>query len=246
LVDQGRSISEVAKLPREQLLAAAGGASASRPGLQSPAPTSFLDAAINAMAAFDAGQLERLILRASGMGTLPSMETCETVLMPLLGEIGDRWKKGSLDVAAEHFGTAIIRRHMHALVQSESRRNAGAPAVVCASPEGDWHEGGLLAFALRAAVLGWDIIYLGPNTPLNDVVATADRRDAKAIALSFTIPGTRASRRALVDKLASWRRRQPGRTVWLGGKGAVSHRQEMERDGLQVLVHARDSAQRPP
>jgi MerR family transcriptional regulator, light-induced transcriptional regulator len=142
--------------------------------------------------AFDSEQVERLLLCASGMGALSSMETCETVLIPLLAEIGDRWEKRTLDVAAEHFGTAIIRRHLHALLQNEAHRNIGAPAMVCASPEGDWHEGGLLAFALRAAVLGWEVFYLGPHTPLGDVVATADRRDAKAIALSLTIPGARA------------------------------------------------------
>jgi methanogenic corrinoid protein MtbC1 len=166
--------------------------------------------------------------------------------MPLLAEIGDRWEEGTLDVAAEHFGTSIIRRHLHALVQSESHRNAGAPAIVCAGPEGDWHEGGLLVFALRAAVLGWDVVYLGPHTPLSDVVATADRRGAKAIALSLTIPGARTSRRSLVDKLADWRRCQPGRAVWLGGRGAMGHRQEIERDGLQVVENARDFAQMPP
>jgi DNA-binding transcriptional MerR regulator/methylmalonyl-CoA mutase cobalamin-binding subunit len=246
LVDQGRSISEVARLPREQLLAAASRLSPPPPPSASTAPRSFLDAALSTMMAFDSEPLERLLLRASGMGTLSSMETCETVLVPLLAEIGDRWEKGTLDVAAEHFGTAIIRRHLHALVQSEAHRNTGAPAMVCASPEGDWHEGGLLVFTLRAAVLGWDIVYLGSHTPLSDVVATADRRDAKAIALSLTIPGARASRRTLVDGLAQWRRRQPGRAVWLGGKGAVAHRRELERDGLQVLENARDFAQKPP
>jgi MerR family transcriptional regulator, light-induced transcriptional regulator len=246
LVDEGRSISEVAKLSREELRAAAARAAAPRPVMAAIAPGAFLDAAISAIAAFDADQLERLLLRAGGMGTLSSMETCETVLMPLLTEIGERWQKGELDVAAEHFGTAVLRRHLHTMVQTEARRNLGAPAVVCASPEGDLHEGGLLAFALRAAVLGWGIVYLGPHTPLREVVATADRTGAQAIALSLTISAARAGRRALIDTLSRWRQARPGRAVWLGGKGAVDHRQELERAGLQVLEHARHFAQRPP
>ena len=246
LVDAGRSISEVAKLPREQLRAAAGRAAAPPQGVATTMPGSFVDAAIAAISAFDAEQLERLLLRAGGMGTLSSAENLETVLIPLLAEIGERWQQGTLGVAAEHFGTAILRRHMQALVQSEARRNAGAPAIVCAGLEGDLHEGGLLAFALRAAVLGWGIVYLGPNTPLHEVVATANRTGALAVGLSQTISGTRASRRAHIDTLARWRQGQPGRTVWLGGRGAVSHRPEFERAGLQTLEHARDFAQRPP
>jgi DNA-binding transcriptional MerR regulator/methylmalonyl-CoA mutase cobalamin-binding subunit len=246
LVDEGRSISEVAKLPREQLRAAAARAAAPRPVVAATTPGALIDAAIHAIAAFDAEQLERLLLRAGGMGTLSSMETSETVLLPLLLEIGERWEKGELDVAAEHFGTAILRRHLHTMVQTEARRNVGAPAIVCASPEGELHEGGLLAFALRAAVLGWGIVYLGPHTPLREVVATADRTGAQWIALSLSIPGARAGRRALIGTLAKWRQGQPGRAVWLGGKGAVAHRQELERAGLQVLEHAGDFAQPPP
>jgi DNA-binding transcriptional MerR regulator len=246
LVDQGRSISEVAKVPREQLRAAAGRTAEPNPGRAVTVNGSYLDAAISAIAKFDAEQVERLLLGASGMGMLSSMETCETVLMPLLAEIGDRWKKGALSIAAEHFGTAILRRHLYALVQSEARRNVGGPAIVCACPEGDWHEGGLLAFALRAAVLGWSIVYLGPHTPLRDVVVTADRRGFRAIALSLTISGARSSRRALLDTLAEWRSRQPGRAVWLGGRWALFHRREIERSGLRVLEHARDFAHIPP
>jgi methanogenic corrinoid protein MtbC1 len=246
LVDEGRSISEVAKLPRGQLRAAAARAAAPRPVMAATTPGAFLDAAIGAISAFDAEQLERLLLRAGGMGTLSSMETCETVLLPLLSEIGERWEKGQLGVAAEHFGTAILRRHLHTMVQTEARRNVGAHAIVCASPEGELHEGGLLAFALRAAVLGWGIVYLGPNTPLREVVATADRTGAQRIALSLTFSATRTGRRALIDTLAKWRQGQSGRVVWLGGKWAVAHRQEIERSGLKVLEHAGNLAQPPP
>ena len=246
MVDAGRSISEVARLPHARLRTAAGRATAPGLGPAPGVPGSFFDSAIVAISAFDAERLERLILRAGGMGTLSSLEVCDTVLMPLLAEIGNRWEQGRLEVAAEHFGSALVRRQLHGMVQAETRRNLGAPAVVCASPEGDWHEGGLLAFALRAAALGWGIVYLGPHTPLRDVVTTAGRRGAPAVALSLTIPGTPARRRAMIDGLSAWRRGGDGRSVWLGGRGALAHRRELERSGLRILEHARDFAATPP
>jgi methanogenic corrinoid protein MtbC1 len=199
-----------------------------------------------AIATFDSAQLESLILHATGMGALSSVEMCDRVLMPLLAEIGDRWEKGELDIAAEHFGSSIVRRHLHVLVQDESRRHAGAPAIVCACLEGDMHEGGLLGFALHAAVLGWAIVYLGANTPIEETISAAGRGTVAGIGLSVTREMKRQERRDLVERLAAWRNKRPGRVVWLGGSAARAHAQEFSAAGLEVLQDGRDLARGRP
>jgi MerR family transcriptional regulator, light-induced transcriptional regulator len=238
LVDEGRSISEVAQLPREQLRRAAGRVPAPEVLAAAPAGESFLDAAIAAIVAFDAQRLDSLILHATGMGALTSAETCDRVLLPLLAEIGERWEKGVLDVAVEHFGSSIVRRHLHALLQDEAKRSVGGPAMVCACPEGDLHEGGLLSFAVHAATQGWSPVYLGANTPVDQMVAAAEHADATAIALSMTVPSKRAERRALIDQLAAWRNKRPGRIVWLGGSAVAPHTSEFHNAGLECLAQA--------
>jgi DNA-binding transcriptional MerR regulator/methylmalonyl-CoA mutase cobalamin-binding subunit len=235
LVDEGRSISEVARLPHAQLRRAA----ARQPPARIDLPTeSWQEAALAAIAKFDGSTLERLLLNATAMGALPGAEVCDRVLMPLLVAIGDRWENGSLDVAAEHFGSSTIRRHLHALVEGETRRNVRAPAVVCACPEGDLHEGGLLGFAVHAAVLGWSIVYLGPNTPVADLIATADSTRATAIALSMTSPRPQADRRKLISRLAAWRSAHDRRRVWVGGRAAITHAKELARAQLEFLSDA--------
>ncbi|MGD0836894.1 MAG: MerR family transcriptional regulator [Polyangia bacterium] len=235
LVDEGRSISEVAQLPREQLRRAA----VRQPTAKREVPTeSWQQAALAAITTFDGPTLERLILSASGMGALSSTEICDRVLMPLLVAIGERWERGAASVAAEHFGSAIIRRHLHAMVETESRRSAGGPIVTCACPEGDLHEGGLLAFAIHAGALGWFAVYLGPNLPIADALGSADGANAAAIALSISSPRSPADRRKLVEQLASWKNRRSGRRVWIGGRGAAPHVKEIERAGLVFLSDA--------
>ena len=239
LVDEGRSISEVARLPREQLrqagdrLAAPAGLPGGTPLAASKAPGSFLASAIAAIVAFDAARLESLLLHATGLGALSSTAICDGVLLPLLREIGERWEKGSLEVAAEHFGSAIVRRHLHVLLQDEARRNAGGPAVVCACPEGELHEGGLLSFALHAATQGWLPVYLGANTPPGEITAAADHAQATAIALSMTVRSKRALRRALIERLATWKNKRPGRIVWIGGRAASPHIDELASAGIE-------------
>lgn len=235
LVDEGRSISEVAKLSHDELRRAA----ARQPVAKLQLPTeSWQQAALAAVATFDGVTLERLILNATGMGTLPSTDICDGVLAPLLVAIGERWEQGSLDVAAEHFGSTIVRRHMQALFETEARRNGGAPSVVCACPEGDLHEGGLLAFAIHAATSGWAVVYLGSNTPTADLIATADKTRAMAIALSMTSPRQTAERRKLMERLSVWRRKGGGRRVWIGGRAAEPHAKEIADSGLAFLPDA--------
>ncbi len=235
LVDEGRSISEVAKLSHDELRRAA----SRQPVAKLQLPTeSWQQAALAAVATYDGVTLERLILNATGMGTLPSTDICDGVLVPLLVAVGERWEQGSLDVAAEHFGSAIVRRHMQALFESEARRNAGAPIVVCACPEGELHEGGLLAFAIHAAASGWAVVYLGPNTPTADLVASADKTRATAIALSMTSPRQPAERRKLMERLSGWKRKGGGRSVWIGGRAAEPHAKEIADSGLGFLPDA--------
>jgi DNA-binding transcriptional MerR regulator len=236
LVDQGRSISEVARMPREELRAAGRTSEVSAP---IPAGASFLDAALDAIAAFDAARLESLILHATGMGVLSGTAICDNVLVPLLSAIGDRWEQGELEIAAEHFGSGIVRRHLHALLQDEARRNVGGPIIVCACPDGNWHEGGLLSFALHAAAQGWAPVYLGANTPLGDIILAAERKQALAIGISLTAPCRRTERRALVDGLAAWRSKRPGRIVWIGGREADAHTGDFVAAGLDYSNVAR-------
>ena len=241
MVDQGRSISEVSRLPREHLRRAAGSQPETPPGMATSA--SYLEAALAAVAAFDAARLEGLIVHATGMGLMSNTAICDDVLVPLLSAIGDRWEQGKLDVAAEHFGSSIVRRHLHVLLQDETRRNQGGPIIVCACPEGNWHEGGLLAFALHAAAQGWAPVYLGANTPVEEVVSAADNKQASAIAMSLGVPCKRAERRNLVDRLAAWRSKRPGRIVWIGGAEAAAHADELALAGIDYLSAARLPAQ---
>jgi len=247
LVDQGRSISEVARLSRAELkrIGSAGRATRSLP--PTPSSETFLDLGLKAIADLDGARLESLLLHASGMGAMSSVEVCDRLLMPLLTEIGDRWEKGELDIAAEHFGSGIVRRHLELLVQDESKRNAGAPIVVCACQEGDLHEGGLLAFALHAAVAGWAILYLGANTPVDDLVMAANRSEATAVAVASSQPQSRSGRRQLIEQIASWKGKLPGRAAWAGGRAAMAHAAEFTAAGIQVLADPRElPARRSP
>ena len=264
LTEQGRAISDVAKMPREELATAGvepavamqNSIQSMRPGAVDPVNvaevTSLEDVArvgvpdgplrdvLAAVAAFDAGGVEQALFRAMGYGSLPQNEVIDRVLIPVLRRIGDEWEAGRLSVAAEHFGSAIIRRKLVQMIERDLSHGHGGAPVVCACPAGEEHEGALLSFAVHAAREGLSVIYLGPNTPLADIVDVATRQRAPLIALSV-VRGPRgdAQWESLLKPFRCWVEAKPGRmTIW-GGNGANRAREQIEQAGMMVADHVK-------
>ncbi|MDX2020406.1 MAG: MerR family transcriptional regulator [Deltaproteobacteria bacterium] len=243
LVEGGQSIAEVAQRPREEIVAAAAGLPRSEVPLADIQPAAAtvdpfnlspaIEEAVTAISLFDQDRLEGALFRVMALGILPADEVCESFLLPLLKSIGDEWEAGRLSIAAEHFGSSIIRTKILRLIEHE-RAKAGAPVVVCACPAGEEHEGALLAFAVSASRSGMRVVYLGADTPADDIVRAAERTRATMVALSITRELTDPDVRVLVSALEPWRIGAPGRQVLIGGRGAEHCRSALEAAGLRV------------
>jgi methanogenic corrinoid protein MtbC1 len=163
-------------------------------------PSSYverIDRLLAAFGSFDQHTADDLL--SVPLQTLPAEEVCRNLLLPLLVEVGERWHRGELSVAAEHFGTTLVRNKLMSLL-GELRQTGRRFRVLCACPPGDLHEMGLLLFALEATIQGWDTIYLGANVPLIDLIQTAKKLRPTLVGLSFVMrqePGE--LRRLLTD-----------------------------------------------
>ena len=56
------------------------------------------------------------------------------------------------------------------------------------TPTGQLHELGALMVAALVSVDGWLPVYLGPNTPADEIVACAMQSGARTVSLSLTYP----------------------------------------------------------
>jgi DNA-binding transcriptional MerR regulator len=101
--------------------------------------------------------------------------TVETVLrevvLPYLHELGERWQRGEVSVAQEHFASALLRGRLAALARGWGR--GFGPLALLACAPGERHDLPLLAFGIVLHRTGWRIHYLGADTPLADLVRTA-------------------------------------------------------------------------
>jgi len=171
---------------------------------------------IDAFAAFDKQLAEELL--AAPLAMLPLATACEKLLVPLLREVGDRWHRGELSVAAEHFGSSFIRKKLSTLLDT-LRNGPAEKRVCCACPPGELHELGLLMFTLTAAAQGWEPIYLGPDLPIGDLASAVARTQPVLVGLSFVQRRDQPELSALLTEITE---AVAGRAVVLVGGSGVS------------------------
>jgi methanogenic corrinoid protein MtbC1 len=109
------------------------------------------------------------------------------VIQPAMYEIGARWADGLLTVGQEHLATAITQRVMamyYPLILPLPRHRG--PVIVAATP-GELHEIGPRMLADMLEIQGWNVYYVGANTPSASVLDLIERLQVQAVCLSTTL-----------------------------------------------------------
>jgi methanogenic corrinoid protein MtbC1 len=135
------------------------------------------------------------------------------VLTPALVEVGERWAAGAVTIAQEHLVSATVSAALLKLL-SDQRPDVHGTAVLACAP-GERHEIGLMMLAVTMRSDGWQVAYLGADTPCADAVALADRLDASALCFSAA---SEQSAQSLDRELAETSLRESLRVV-VGGRG---------------------------
>lgn len=191
----GHSISHIANLPVERLVdlvmadeAAAPPPSSSRTRqADDTLPTRpHLEACLAAVEQLNAHDLEEALLRARVGLSQPVF--LEQVIVPLMQNIGNLWRQGTLRVMHEHLASAVVRTILGGLLESITYVPPSAPTIVVTTPVGQLHEIGAIVVATIAAAEGWLVTYLGVNLPAEDIAAAVQQQHARAVALSLVHP----------------------------------------------------------
>ena len=113
------------------------------------------------------------------------------ILLPLLQEIGFRVYNNTLNVAQEHAISSIVRFHIGQFVyQNYERKRKKGTVATLATPEGEYHEFGILIASLLCIHHGINFYFLGANMP-----ALGFAEASKSLSSDILILGTtRASK----------------------------------------------------
>ena len=205
---------------RRALLAAAG--DALRRGERPAAPIEprlapLADATRYAKAAVSGRQAlaQRLMGEVLHAG-LTLTEASVRLIQPAMVEIGQLWQENRISVAQEHLATAIsqnvlARAYLQATFASPVGRQALFAGVV-----GNHHSLGLRMVADAFETIGWDVLYLGADVPIADLIRQVDHAAIDLVALSLALPSHLLVARQTVEYLrAELGSRCP--PIWVGG-----------------------------
>jgi MerR family transcriptional regulator, light-induced transcriptional regulator len=144
--------------------------------------------------------LERLYLDLINLNTAEAHKTIDLafslyhysdvfheILTRVLYRIGEEWEKGNITVSQEHFSSQLIMQRCSQFLRVLPIK-PHLPKVLSMCPEGEHHHMGLMLFSLFLQSKGMDTIYLGPNTPLQDLPLLIGMKNISIVAISTTDP----------------------------------------------------------
>jgi DNA-binding transcriptional MerR regulator len=189
----------------------------------------YLNGMLAAIIDFDEERLEELYNEA--LSLYPIGLVTRNLLTPLLIELGVRWEgEGDGAIAEEHFFAFYLRNKLGARYHHRHRGNRG-PLVLLAGLPGEYHEFGLLLFALAAHDSGYRLLPLGANMPLAELWDVARKKHCAAVVLSGAIePSKETLARGLPELVA----RSPV-PVLVGGLASVFACDAIGRAGAEAL-----------
>jgi methanogenic corrinoid protein MtbC1 len=143
---------------------------------------------LDALLARDSARARRTVEDALDAGA-PVPDLYLDLLEPALREVGHRWAMGALNVAEEHYATAVAGSILDGLGRRLARPpKDGRLAVVTGTPE-ELHALGARMVADFLETDGWEVLLLGPGAPARDVVALVDAEQPDMVALSTATAG---------------------------------------------------------
>lgn len=231
--DQGYNIGNIAGLPLAELQELVSDKPQIPESTTPPGPVTseqdYLEHCMQAILDFDAFRLETILLQASTALTQPQL--IDEVVMPILIRIGEMWRQGTIRIMHEHMTSAVLKTFLSNL-RNSYRPGLNAPIAIVTTPLGQVHELGALIAALVAAAQGWQVIYLGPNLPAEEITAAAVKKWAKAVLLSIVYPAEDPFLRQELEKLSML---LPERVkIIIGGRVAAHYQDISERISVWV------------
>jgi methanogenic corrinoid protein MtbC1 len=154
------------------------------------------------------------------------------VVLPLMRLVGEKWQNGTCTIAQEHMFSACMRNLLGGLVRLHRTANSSGK-VLLATPVDELHEFGILAAAMLAVARGFQITYLGPNLPADEILAATERCTSDIVALGIMKTNAKPVVRDEMARLASG---LPVLTeLWAGGTGAADELSGVDRTGAFIL-----------
>lgn len=166
------------------------------------------------------GRLYEELLRT---GRASMHDVFDEGLRELMRLVGEAWRDGRLRVGEEHLTSqsileALVRFRAHMPATSRGGRGSSpARRAVVGCMEGVQHQLGAMCARLSLEREGWDVLYLGPDVPVEEFAAVQRSREAGLVCVSFAGVGAMGEVRRCLRILGEFYRKTHPYSLVLGG-----------------------------
>jgi DNA-binding transcriptional MerR regulator len=156
-------------------------------------------------------------------------QAIDDVYMPLLRLVGEAWMAGQASITQEHYVSGWCREQLLAMFHALGAGPVDGPTVTCALPSDELHELGVLGIAIKLALRGWRVTWLGALLPIDELCTYVERERPRLLCVSL-IRGR--SEPEVLDYARELRRRAPESTLIALGGPAVATVEHFSNDSL--------------
>jgi methanogenic corrinoid protein MtbC1 len=125
------------------------------------------------------------------------------MMQPALYEVGLQWQANRISVAQEHLAVAISQNMLARAMMVEEYAEPVGKKALFACIENNFHCFGLRIISDAVEIKGWDVDYLGADTPSSAVITHIDQRQPDMVGLSASMPGQLVAMSSLIDNIKS-------------------------------------------
>lgn len=112
-------------------------------------------------------------------------QTMMNIIYPFMSKIGVLWQTGAINPAQEHFISNLVRQKLIVAIDGQIYKGGGKKFLLYL-PEGELHEVSILFAAYLIKARGHKVIYLGQNTPNEDLLAVYKLHDPEFLLTVIT------------------------------------------------------------
>ncbi|MDA3846218.1 MAG: helix-turn-helix domain-containing protein [Vallitaleaceae bacterium] len=161
------------------------------------------------------------LIVSKAVSKVSTIKLIEKVLVEAMYEVGQLWYEGKIDVAREHFITAIVQKILGKIayiLSPEIKRDKKAICLTCYS---EMHTMGIMIISEYLKAIGYKSYYLGAMSPIESVINLIKETKPEVVAISVTTPDHIEDLKLLIEALKSSTSRDDMKII-IGGQGIIN------------------------
>lgn len=142
------------------------------------------------------------------------------IITPVLVELGERWHRGDLPIAVEHYATQFCMQYLMSMLSASAPPSRPGVVVAVCAP-GELHQIGLLMLVVMLRWRGWDVKYFGQDLPLDRLEEALQPIHPRLMLFTATRKEAAAQLSGLPDVIRGLPEPKP--MIVLGGQAFYDH-----------------------